>query len=50
MQGGIGQTTVETIASLLTVPLPFMLNIYWFKMIVAKGMRLAKGGESKKAE
>mmetsp|Transcript_3545 Transcript_3545/g.7972 ORF Transcript_3545/g.7972 Transcript_3545/m.7972 type:complete len:140 (-) Transcript_3545:401-820(-) len=39
--GGVGQTTAETIASALTVPLPFMLNIYWFKMLVSKAWRMA---------
>lgn len=47
LQGAVGQTAVETGISLLTIPLPFMLNIYWFKMLVSKGLRMLKGDAKK---
>lgn len=44
IQGGVGLTAGETVASLLTVPLPFMLNLYWFDLLVKKALRMARGG------
>jgi len=43
-----GVTTFDLVVTLLTVPLPFLLNTYWFRMLVKKALRMAKGDVAKK--
>ena len=38
--GGCGMSTVEYLISLVTIPIPIALNLFWFYKIVSKAKRM----------
>ncbi|KAL1502979.1 hypothetical protein AB1Y20_011049 [Prymnesium parvum] len=49
-EGGVGQTGLETVVSLVTIPLPWMLNTYWFILLSMKAIRMLRGGCGTRAQ
>jgi hypothetical protein len=47
LQGGCGISTAELVTALITVPVPIALNLFWFRKMVRKGLRMIKGTDGK---